>query len=486
MATTRGITILAKRYKFINSSLAINNNLLTNCRFHSAILAIDFQHHIKVLNHRNIFNLKNFKFRFFHTTNTTTAKKDYYEILGVSKNAPQKEIKKAYYQLAKKYHPDTNKGDPNAAKKFQEVSEAYEVLSDEGKRKEFDQWGTAGNFGSGANTGPTGGHGFGGNWDFHSNIDPEELFRRIFGEAGFKAGNFSKFEDFAESAFGFGEAQEAVLNLTFQQAARGVNKDITINVVDSCPKCGGTKRELGTGTIRCPYCNGTGMESISTGPFVMRTTCRHCFGTREYIRYPCIECEGKGKTVQRKTVTVPVPAGVEDGQTVRMPVGKKEIFVTFRVTPSEYFRRDGADVHTDALITLGQATLGGSARIQGIYEDLHIQIPSNTSSHTKIRLTGKGMRRVNSYGYGDHYVHIKVKVPTNLSARQKALMTAYAELETDVVGTVNGITKSTDGQNVAIDENEMIENIREALKGESETKKDTSDDDPPKTKRDKM
>lgn len=167
---------------------------------------------------------------------------------------------------------------------------------------------------------------FGQHWQFRSTIDPEELFRKIFGN------NFreTSFDDFAESKFGFGAAQEVIMNLTFSQAARGVNKDIDVNVVDICPKCTGTRCEPGTKPGRCQYCNGTGMETISTGPFVMRSTCRYCQGTRQFIKYKCTECEGKGQTVQRKRITVPVPAGVEDGQTVRMAVGHKELFITFK------------------------------------------------------------------------------------------------------------------------------------------------------------
>uniref|UniRef100_A0A8W7P597 DnaJ homolog l(2)tid, mitochondrial n=1 Tax=Anopheles coluzzii TaxID=1518534 RepID=A0A8W7P597_ANOCL len=382
--------------------------------------------------------------RSFYTSNILH-KSDYYSTLGVTKNASPKEIKKAYYQLAKKYHPDTNKDDPNAGKKFQEVSEAYEVLSDETKRREYDTYGqTSEQMGrAGGGPGPGAGpQGFSQNWQFRSTIDPEELFRKIFGDGGFQTG----FDDYSDSKFGFGGAQEVMMNLTFAQAARGVNKDIDVNVVDTCPKCTGSRCEPGTKPGKCQYCNGTGMETISTGPFVMRSTCRYCQGTRMYIKYPCLECGGKGQTVQRKRVTVPVPAGIEDGQTVRMNVGSKEIFITFRVEKSRYFRRDGADVHTDANISLSQAILGGTIRVQGVYEDQTIQITPGTSSHTRITLTGKGLKRVNSYGSGNHYVHLKIQIPTKLTPKQKALIQAYAELEDDTPGQIMGVTFKTDGK----------------------------------------
>ncbi|KAH8041583.1 hypothetical protein HPB51_017028 [Rhipicephalus microplus] len=220
-------------------------------------------------------------------------RKDYYDVLGVPRNASQKDIKKAYYQVGKL-----------ECSREKKECHASQVLSDEGKRQQYDSWGSTSGFagGNSSGTGPQ--------WSaegFHSTIDPEELFRKIFGDLGGRTG-FSDF-DFSESQFGFGGAQEVILNLTFQQAARGVNKDVTVNVVDTCRRCQGTRSEPGTKLVRCPFCNGSGMETVSTGPFVMRSTCRHCHGTRMHIQAPCIECHAKGTTVQRKTVTVPVPAG---------------------------------------------------------------------------------------------------------------------------------------------------------------------------------
>lgn len=304
------------------------------------------------------------------------------------------------------------------------------MLSDEQKRKEYDTYGqTAEEMGrqggggfrpGGGASGGFGPQGFSQNWQYRSTIDPEELFRKIFGDAGFRTDSF---DDFAESKFGFGAAQEVVMSLTFAQAARGVNKDIDINVVDTCPKCFGSRCEPGTKPGKCHYCNGTGMETISTGPFVMRSTCRYCSGTRQYIKYPCNECDAKGQTVQRKRVTVPVPAGVEDGQTVRMNIGgNKELFITFKVEKSRYFKRDGPDVHTDAEVSLSQAILGGTIRVQGVYEDQTLQIMPGTSSHHTITLKSKGMKRVNSIGSGDHYVHLKIVIPKKLNDKQRALI----------------------------------------------------------------
>lgn len=152
--------------------------------------------------------------------------------------------------------------------------------------------------------------------------------------------------------------------------------------------------------------------------------------------------------MQRKRITVPVPAGVEDGQTIRLPIGNKEIFVTFRVEKSRYFRRDGSDVHTDAEISLAQAVLGGTIRVEGVYEDQTIQISPGTSSHTRIRLSGKGLKKIDGLGYGDHYVNIKITIPKQLTDKQRALLQAYAELESNTPGSIYGITYTTDGKDI--------------------------------------
>ncbi|MBN3275897.1 DNJA3 protein, partial [Polyodon spathula] len=366
----------------------------------------------------------------FHTSASHPNKQDFYQVLGVPRSSTQKEIKKAYYQLAKKYHPDTNKDDPKAKEKFAQLAEAYEVLSDEVKRKQYDTYGSAG-FDPGQ-----AGAGSQQYWRGGASVDPEELFRKIFGEfSGSQFGNMNSM---------FDQPQEYVMELTFTQAAKGVNKEIAVNIEDSCQRCDGKGHEPGTKVQHCHYCSGTGMETINTGPFVMRSTCRRCGGRGSVMVTPCISCRGSGQTKQRRTVVVPVPAGVEDGQTVRMPVGKKEIFISFRVQKSPVFRREGADIHSDLFISIAQAILGGTARAQGLYETVNITV--GIQGDQRIRLSGKGIPRVNSYGYGDHYVHIKIRVPKRLTDRQRSLITSYAEDETDVEGTVNGVTDTAAGE----------------------------------------
>lgn len=406
--------------------------------------------------------------RLFHTSSGRFKVKDYYQTLGIARDASAKDVKKAYYQLAKKYHPDTNKGDKDAQAKFQAVSEAYECLSDENKRKQYDAFGSAGTGGGMGGHPFGGGAGFGGaGYDFKSSIDPEELFRTIFGDQ-FRSGGRSGFSDgFSETQFDFGAPQEYQMRLKFREAAKGVKKDLKVTLMDTCVTCKGSGSEPGTEPARCPNCQGTGMETVTTGPFMMRSTCRQCHGKGTHIKSPCRECRGRGQTKQAQTVVVPVPAGVEDGQTVRMPVGRKEIFITFSVEKSDYFKRQGSDVHTEAKISLAQAVLGGTIRVQGIHEDMNVAIPMGTSSHTRMRMKGKGIAKSSGLGQGDHYIHVKIEVPTKVDEKSKALWQAYAELELNTPGTVNGFTYDNSGKKVLMEDPDgLVADIREALEAD--------------------
>ncbi|XP_022799708.1 dnaJ homolog subfamily A member 3, mitochondrial-like [Stylophora pistillata] len=373
--------------------------------------------------------------REFHTSDPTY-KKDYYKILGVPRNADQKEIKKAYFNLAKKYHPDTNKG-ANAAEKFQEISEAYETA--------VPRMGARFLLAPALLTFPPYhfkslcGNPYGDGNPFGEGIDPEDILKSFFrgGDNPFGFGTRS-------GGFGsdFQEIQQHVMNLSFMDAAKGCNKDVTTRTKVVCDRCNGKRAEPGTTYSQCPTCKGTGEETVNTGFFHMRSTCRRCGGQGVFISSPCKKCHGKGRVNETKTITIPVPAGVEDGQTVRVPVEAGEIFVTFKVSESKVFDRDGADVTSTVTISFTQAILGGTIRAPGIHGEIEIKIPPGTQSHQKLRLSGRGIQRLNGMGKGDHFVNFKIHIPKYLNEKQKALVLAYAELEDEVSGTVNGVDKS--------------------------------------------
>lgn len=398
--------------------------------------------------------------RRIQTSSCRLAKRDYYEVLGLKRGASSKEIKKAYYQLAKKYHPDVNK-DKDANSHFQEVSEAYEVLSDDTKRAQFDQFGSSAFYQqapSGAQSRTADG------WQYQSTIDPEELFRKMFGGrnpfADF-AGGFG--DDFAETAHGYEASQQHIMNVSFEEAARGVTKNVTLNVIEDCPTCKGRGVQPGFKKVSCPYCNGTGFVAQQMGGFFMQTSCGRCRGTGYFNKNPCLDCEGHGRSVQRKTVAINVPAGINDGESVRLNIGKSIVFITFKVAPSLRFRREKYDIHCDVEISLAQAVLGGTVKVPGIEQDTFIQIPPGTNSHTRMRLTGKGIKRLDYAGYGDQYINIKIKVPKNLSEKQRGLMQAWAEIETETPGTVHGLKHSVDGLKIATDPTGITARIRRSL-----------------------
>uniref|UniRef100_A0A3B1J7V9 DnaJ heat shock protein family (Hsp40) member A3b n=1 Tax=Astyanax mexicanus TaxID=7994 RepID=A0A3B1J7V9_ASTMX len=349
--------------------------------------------------------LCDFSSRSFYTSSVSSKKQDYYSVLGVSRTATQGEIKEAYKRLVKEYNPYTKPGDPQAKEKFAMVVEAFEVLSDEKTRKMYDDYGSAWlrlyaaqqQFGSGADT-----------------ADEVELIRETFLD-------FAKDQDSED----FAPALDNVVELTFTEAVKGVYKDIAVDLFGSCPRCGGTGHHLGTEFSECPQCDGSGKEV--SGPFLMTETCKKCDGSGIVMSSRCSLCKGTGQTRQQSTVSVAVPAGVKDGQSASISVGKKMIEVTFRVEESPMFRRDGDDVHSDMVISVADAILGGTTRAQGLYGTIDIPIPPGTQVDQKIRLAGKGFAHINSSSFGDHYVHIKIRVPRKISPLQRKLIESFAE-----------------------------------------------------------
>ncbi|XP_016890510.1 dnaJ homolog subfamily A member 3, mitochondrial-like isoform X2 [Cynoglossus semilaevis] len=389
--------------------------------------------------------------RCLHTSNRLQNKESLYDVLGVSRTASQKEIKDAYLKMARKYHPDTNPDDSEAKEKFTKLAEAYEVLRNEVKRKQYDSYGAAGFDPNRADAAEQ---------QFYrakgANVDPEELYRKIFQD-------FTDHMGFGSFSSLFDQPPEYVMDITFAEAAKGGEKKLSMNISDTCPRCGGKGNEPGCKVSVCHYCNGTGTETIGRGPFIARHTCRRCGGRGTFYTTHCSLCRGSCEITTEKSVTVSVPAGVEDGQTVAMTIANKQVYITFRVQKSAVFRRKGVNVYSDVNVSIGQAILGGTVTAQGLHESVSITIPPSCQADHVIMLRGKGIKQFNRSSYGDHYVHIKIKVPTKLTRRQRSLMQSYAEDETGVVGTINGVNPTAGGSSSSQPKEEKHEEQKEGF-----------------------
>uniref|UniRef100_A0A0K0EFI1 Chaperone protein DnaJ n=1 Tax=Strongyloides stercoralis TaxID=6248 RepID=A0A0K0EFI1_STRER len=369
--------------------------------------------------------------------------KDYYKILGVDKKASAKEIKKAYYKLAKQYHPDVNK-DKSAPEKFRELTQAYEVLSDESKRAHYDSTGDNpfASAGGSSNYGAS-------DWQKKAEEMYEQVYKDFFRRSGINTG-WGK--GFAESYAGFDRTSQIVLSITFEEAVRGASKEINVNVVDNCGRCGGSGCEPPYKKVLCPYCNGTGMITSKQGGFIFSSSCDRCSGTGSYNKNPCMDCEGHGKILQNRSSTINIPAGIDNGDSIKYKVGSQDVYVTFQVSPSKIHVRDKYDIYTDVSISLTQAALGGTVVVPGLKGDTTINIPKGTSSHSRFALKGHGIKRVNDYGIGDQYINIKVHIPKNLTEKQKKALLMFAEDETDINGTVSGLKEGLDKKKVKFSE----------------------------------
>lgn len=357
-------------------------------------------------------------------------KRDYYEVLGVSKTAGEDDIKKAYRKLAMQYHPDVTKEDHKVAEeKFKEVSEAYEVLVDEKKRKLYDQYGHAGvnsqfqdgNF----------------NWnDFTHASDLGD----IFGNAGGFGNIFDMLFGRQQRASG-GRDMRTDLQITLEDAFRGVKRRITVPKFDKCVKCNGTGAKDGK-VVNCPDCGGTGQVRIAQSrgfsQFVSVMPCRRCRGTGRSSANNCSECEGRGKVQHTSHIDVDIPAGAEPGTRLRIagageaggpgePNG--DLYVVIDVKPNEMWRREGADLFMDLQVTFAQAALGADIEIPTLDGKAKVTLPASTQSDTVFRLRGSGMPVLNYSGRGDQYVKVKIKVPEKLNQEQKDLLKRFADLE---------------------------------------------------------
>ena len=355
-------------------------------------------------------------------------KRDYYEILGVDRGADDASIKKAYRQLAKKYHPDANPGDKEAEQKFKEASEAYAVLSDPEKRKQYDQFGHAA-FEQGGAGGP-------GGFDF-SGMDMGDIFGDIFGD--FFGGGSRRRDTTAPMK---GANLRAAVHVTFEEAAFGCEKEIELTLKDECKKCGGTGAKPGTQPETCSKCGGKGKVVYSQqslfGMVQNVMTCPDCNGTGKVIKEKCPDCRGTGYIASRKRIKVTIPAGIDNGQSVRIR-GKGEpgvnggprgdLLVEVIVRPHAFLQREGMNLFSTAPISFAQAALGGEVRISTIDGDVLYNVKPGTQTDTRIRLKGKGIPSLrNKNTRGDHYVTLIVQVPDRLSNEAKEALRKFDSL----------------------------------------------------------
>jgi molecular chaperone DnaJ len=364
-------------------------------------------------------------------------KRDYYEVLGVSKDASADDLKRAYRKLAKQYHPDMNPGDKTAEAKFKEVNEAYEVLNDPAKRQRYDQFGHAGidpSYGAG-------GGGFGGSGGF-GGFDVGDIFESFFGGGfgGFGGSNRTR----NPNAPIRGNDINVTIGLSFMEAAKGCKQKIQIQRLEQCETCGGTGAKKGTSPETCSECGGTGQVKVQQrtpiGIIQTTRTCTRCNGKGKVIKEPCSSCRGMGRVRHSRTLEVSVPAGIDDGQTFMLrgqgdqginggPAGDVNIMVTLR--PDELFERDGFDVWCDIPITFSQAVLGDEITVPTIDGKVKYEVPEGTQSGTVFRLRNKGIQYVNGRGRGDQYVKVNIEVPRNLSSKQKDVLKDFEKLSSD-------------------------------------------------------
>lgn len=353
-------------------------------------------------------------------------KRDYYEVLGVDKNASADDIKKAYRKCAKKYHPDLNPGDKEAETRFKEANEAYEVLSDEQKKARYDKYGHAGvdpNFGAGG----AGGFDFGGFGGFG---DLGDIFGDLFGFGSSRQSN--------PNAPRKGSAVQTSVTLSFEEAAKGCKKTIKINRIDSCRECGGTGCAKGSKPETCQTCGGRGqVTQQQRTPFgVMSSTkaCPTCGGKGKIIKNPCSKCRGTGFETKAETVEINVPAGIDDRQILTVRGGGNkgvnggengDLRVNVNVRPHPFFERDGFDVQCDFAVTFAQAALGDTVYVPTLDGKVKYDLPAGTQPGQIFRFKGRGIQRIGGRGRGDQYVRITVQVPENLNSKQKELLKEF-------------------------------------------------------------
>jgi len=351
--------------------------------------------------------------------------RDYYDILGVDRGAPLADIKKAYRGLSKKLHPDKNKDDKDAEKQFQEVNEAYEVLSDEKKRQQYDQFGSAG---SGA--GGQGGFDFSG---FQNGGGFGDIFETFFGR-GAGGQRTARNER--------GHDQEVHLTIDFAEAVSGARKNISIDSIIKCDKCEGSGASSGSKLVSCSECGGTGQVTRTTQSFFgviqQNTVCPSCRGSGKVPEEKCKQCSGEGRINGKQKLTVDIPAGIQDGQTLRLTgkgtAGRQgatsgDLYLLISVRSDPRFRREGDDVRAVAQVSVLDAILGTQIKVPTVHGDVSLKIPAGTQSHQVFRVKGKGMPVLSSSRHGDHYVTVEVEIPKKLSRKEKDLLEEWKRLQ---------------------------------------------------------
>lgn len=366
------------------------------------------------------------------------SKRDYYEVLGVSKTATQDELKKAYRKLARKYHPDLNKDNPEAEEKFKECNEAYDVLSDEQKRAQYDQFGHAAFENGGMGGGPGGFGGFGGAGGFGGS-GMEDIFDMFFGGQGGRGGR-------SNAGPQRGSDLRFDLEISFEEAAFGVEKEINLYRDEQCEHCHGDGAEPGSKVETCPECHGSGYvrftQNTMFGQMVNERPCSRCHGEGKIISEPCKKCRGKGTEKKNKKLKVKIPAGVNDGSRLRVAgegeVGAKggpsgDLYVYIYVRPHKYFERDGTTVMCEVPISIVQATLGAEIKVPTLDGQVTMRIPEGTQPGKVLRLKGKGIPSLRGGGRGDQLVRIKVVVPTKLNDKQKDALRKFEDICGDAI-----------------------------------------------------